>query len=144
MFINKVVKDHDTAFHLTSKEQDWITNVQETIYDNNDSIKPCIAGLMLDPNHEPPLYYEDDFTPPLRFFDTNGELLPKVSVFQSINDLPKSDDICLGGEIPTTSVSHNHESSNWTPSLYSIKEETNNDLRLVKRLDDDGIRRNNR
>ena len=55
---------HNSPFHLTSAEQEWLTQIRENIHEHNDSVKPRIATLQLDPAHEPPLYFEDDFTPP--------------------------------------------------------------------------------
>ena len=65
--------DSDTGVHhLTSEEQEWMTRIQEHIHEHNDSIKPYVATLQLDPAREPPLYYEDDYTPPCHLIDPYG------------------------------------------------------------------------
>ena len=53
--------------------------------------------------------------------------------------------MCIDGEIPTFPAPEPAPNpKKWSPSLYSVKEEHKNDLRLIKRLDDEGIRKTNR
>ena len=70
----------------------------ELVHEGNDMVKPCVASLHLDPPQKQPLYFEDDFSPHIKYCDENGCQINSSDFHTSINENTTCDN-CIGGEL---------------------------------------------
>ena len=91
--INKL----DILTHRTESEINWLENVLDTIQNDNDDFKPCIATLKFDKSTSC-IYDLHDNIPPYNYMDNNNHWIDKDSVFE---ELPVNEHIacCIGGAL---------------------------------------------
>ena len=85
----------DLLNHRTKDENNWLDNVVDSIKQDNDNFKPCIATLKFDKS-VPFIYNLYDNIPCYNFEDENHH---KLDVHDALVDVPASRDYFIGGEI---------------------------------------------